>query len=95
MGGGSEVGEKCVDVELVLAWHADGWIVEGKAKGVIVDDSSVFELSRWMDDDAINQNRVDCGLECGTVFLGEGNRWHKWMKEVSGGDYGKWRGSLP
>ena len=51
--------------------------MEGKAKGVIVDDSSVFEVSRWMDDDAINQNRVDCGLECGTVFLGEGNRWHK------------------
>ena len=32
MGGGSEVGEKWVDVELVLAWPVDGWIVEGEAK---------------------------------------------------------------
>ena len=80
MGGGSEVGEKWGDVELVLAWPVNGWIVEGEAKGVIMDDSAVFELSRWMDDDAIHQNRVDWGLECGTGFLGEGDRWHKRVK---------------
>lgn len=37
--GGSGDGEKWVDVELELAWLADGLNVEGEAKGGIKDGS--------------------------------------------------------
>lgn len=93
MGGGSEVGEKWVDVELVLAWPADEWIVEGEAKGVVMDGSAVFELSCWVDDDAIHQNRADWGLEL-VLVCWEKEQMAQTSEEGSGGGCGKWRGSL-